>query len=114
MQIPRMSTKNARILGIRLDATDAARVAKFEQDTHIEGVSLARAALKAALSYYEQHGSLALPLRLVEAVAEEPLSPPAEKKVSAASATPEPAPELESSRLRRQLTAAAKGSSSTQ
>lgn len=62
-----MSTKNARILGIRLDEHDAQRVAKFEQQTHIEGVSLARAALRSALDYYETTGTLTLPLKIVEA-----------------------------------------------
>ena len=61
-----MSTKNARILGIRLDEKDASRVAHFEKTTHIEGVSLARAALKAALHTFEQNGTLSLPLRIVE------------------------------------------------
>lgn len=62
-----MSKKNARILGVRLDATDADRVEKFEQSTHIEGVSLARAALKGALNEFERTGKLSLPLRIVEA-----------------------------------------------
>jgi hypothetical protein len=60
-----MSIKNARILGIRLDETDASRVAKFENETSIEGVSLARAALKAALAYYEEVGSINVPIKLV-------------------------------------------------
>ncbi|WP_395739330.1 hypothetical protein [Prosthecobacter sp.] len=60
-----MSTKNARTLGLRLDAADDARLAKFEEETHIEGVSLARASLKASLSAYEQRGALSLPLVVI-------------------------------------------------
>lgn len=59
-----MSLKNARTLGLRLDSVDAERVAKFEQETTIEAVSLARAALKAALDYYEANGEISIPLRL--------------------------------------------------
>lgn len=65
-----MSTKNARILGIRLDAKDAAELEQFEQATHIEGVSLARASLKAALASYKRHGSLTLPLFIVDSSTE--------------------------------------------
>lgn len=57
-----MSLKNARTLGIRLDQTENERLHKFESETTIDGVSLARAALKAALNYYEQTGSISLPL----------------------------------------------------
>ncbi len=49
-----MSTKNARTLGIRLDEKTNARLEQFEQATLIEGVSLARAALIAALDSYER------------------------------------------------------------
>lgn len=59
-----MKLKNARTLGIRLDATDTQRIDKFEMTTHIEAVSLARAALKAALTTFEATGSLTLPLRI--------------------------------------------------
>jgi len=60
-----MSTKNARTLGIRLDETDAQRLAHFEATTQIEAVSLARAALKAALNTFDEHGTLTLPLYIV-------------------------------------------------
>ena len=60
-----MTTKNARQLGLRLDSEDDKRLTKFESETHVEPVSLARAALKAALSAYEEHGSLSLPLRVI-------------------------------------------------
>ncbi|GAA5141295.1 hypothetical protein GCM10023213_25180 [Prosthecobacter algae] len=58
-----MSKKDARTLGLRLDANDTSRVAKFENETSIEGVSLARAALKAALDCYEENGEISVPLR---------------------------------------------------
>lgn len=62
-----MKTKNARILGIRLDAGDAQRLAHFERTTHVEGVALGRAALRAALDRFEATGTLTLPLRILAA-----------------------------------------------
>jgi hypothetical protein len=62
-----MSIKNARTLGVRLDEKTTARVAAFEEKTHIEGVSLARASLLAALDYFDATGTLSLPLRITEA-----------------------------------------------
>ena len=59
-----MSKKNARILGLRLDQEDTDRLERFEKETTLEGVSLARAALKAALTYYEEHGKISLPLNI--------------------------------------------------
>lgn len=61
-----MNTKNARTLGVRLDATDTARISKFEAETNIEAVSLARAALKAALTAFETTGHLSLPLYVTD------------------------------------------------
>jgi hypothetical protein len=61
-----MSTKNARTLGIRLDEHTNARLLRFEAATLIEGVSLARAALIAALDAYEADNSLTLPLRITD------------------------------------------------
>jgi hypothetical protein len=60
-----MSTKNARILGIRLDEKTDERLRRFEAATLIEGVSLARAALIASLDSYEANESLTLPLKIV-------------------------------------------------
>lgn len=62
-----MSTKNARILGIRLDEKTNERLLKFEEATLIEGVSLARASLIAALDSFEANQSLTLPLKIVSA-----------------------------------------------
>lgn len=61
-----MSIKNARTLGIRLDQTDNERLDKFERETTMDGVSLARAALKAALNFYEETGSISLPLHITD------------------------------------------------
>lgn len=85
----RMSIKNARILGVRLDAADTERIAKFETETCIEGVSLARAALRAALAYYETHGTLTLPLEVVSKSAPGKTTP-ASGKESGSTDTPPP------------------------
>jgi hypothetical protein len=70
-----MSIKNARILGVRLDEKTTARIAVFEQKTHIEAVSLARASLLAALDYFDATGSLSLPLQISPAT-------PTEEKIA--------------------------------
>ena len=62
-----MSTKNHRTLGVRLDEHDNTRHAQYERETHDEGVSLARASLRAALDYFEANGSIILPLRITDA-----------------------------------------------
>jgi hypothetical protein len=59
-----MSTKNARTLSIRLDATETENLAKFEQATGIDGVSLGRNALRACLTYFQQGGTITFPLVL--------------------------------------------------
>jgi hypothetical protein len=76
MIVATMSTKNARILGIRLDQKTNARLVRFENTTLIEGVSLARAALIAALETYERHGSLTLPLKIISFAQNENLFTP--------------------------------------
>jgi len=70
-----MSIKNARILGVRLDEKTTARIAVFEQKTHIEAVSLARASLLAALDYFDATVSLSLPLQISPAT-------PTEEKIA--------------------------------
>jgi hypothetical protein len=60
-----MNKKNARTLGVRLDAHDTERLEKFEKETSIEGVSLARASLKAALDCYFENGEISVPIKLV-------------------------------------------------
>lgn len=67
-----MSIKNARTLGVRLDEHDTKRLEQFEKATSIEGVSLARASLKASLDYYEQHGEISVPIKLVIAPKQAP------------------------------------------
>lgn len=83
MQSVHMSLKNARTLGIRLDQSETDRLQKFETETTMDGVSLARAALKAALTYYEETGSISLPLyitskslKIIHGVNEFPVVPP--------------------------------------
>lgn len=61
-----MGIKNARIVGIRLDESDSRDLASFEAATSIEGVSLARAALKAALNRWKETGKLSLPLHITD------------------------------------------------
>jgi hypothetical protein len=56
--------KNARNLGLRLDQTTTDRLAAFESATKIEGVTLARAALEAALDAFQTTGKIAFPLRM--------------------------------------------------
>ena len=61
-----MSTpKNARILGIRLDAAEADILQQIEATTNITPVSLVRAALKAVLLRWQQHKELVVPFHLV-------------------------------------------------
>jgi hypothetical protein len=61
-----MSIKNARTLGLRIDAADNAILVQFEAETHLEAVSLLRAAFKAALKRYKEKGSLTVPLYVVD------------------------------------------------
>jgi hypothetical protein len=56
--------KNARNLGLRLDQATTDRLNAFETATKIEGVTLARAALEAALEAYHSTGRIAFPLRM--------------------------------------------------
>lgn len=56
--------KNARNLGLRLDQQTTDRLTAFESATKIEGVTLARAALEAALEAYHRTGQIAFPLRM--------------------------------------------------
>jgi hypothetical protein len=59
-----MSTKNARTLSIRLDATENENLTKFEETTGIDGVSLGRNALRACLTYFQHGGTITFPLVL--------------------------------------------------
>lgn len=70
-----MSIKNARTLGIRLDADDAATLKEIEDTAFIDGVALARASLKAALTHWRQHKSLSLPLQITDAAASKQPAP---------------------------------------
>ncbi len=57
--------KNGRNLGIRLDQETTERLEAFERDTKVDAVTLARAALIAALDTYTLTGLLTLPLQVV-------------------------------------------------
>jgi hypothetical protein len=68
-----MSPKNARTLSIRLDATDTAALADFEDRTGVDGVTLGRNALRACISYFQSGGTITFPLVLLPAAS--PLDP---------------------------------------
>lgn len=42
------------------------RLSRFEADTGVERVTLARNAILAALIYYEENGKISFPLRMIE------------------------------------------------
>lgn len=52
------------LIGLRVDDAEIARLKRFSQKTGIEAVTLARAALAAALDYFDQHGRITLPLQI--------------------------------------------------
>ena len=52
------------LIGLRVDDSEMARLKHFTAKTGIEAVTLARAALAAALDYFEQHGRITLPLEI--------------------------------------------------
>lgn len=60
-----MPTKS-KVIGVRVDSETDGRLARFEHDTGVERVTLARNALLAALDYYERKGRISFPLILVE------------------------------------------------
>jgi hypothetical protein len=55
----------SRNLGVRLDTQLAPRLAACEKNTGIEGVSLARNLIAAALDYYEENGSITFPIAVI-------------------------------------------------
>jgi hypothetical protein len=60
-----MTTKS-KVIGVRVDPATDARLAKFETETGVERVTLARNAMLAALDYYEKRGRISFPLLLIE------------------------------------------------
>lgn len=64
-----MTPKTARQLGIRLDPEQSQRVAAFEAQTGVEGVTLFRNAGLAALTYFEDHKEISFPLRIISIAA---------------------------------------------
>jgi len=61
-----MSLKNARTLGLRIDAQDNEILEKIQTETFLEPVSLLRMALKATLKRYHEKGSLTLPIHVLD------------------------------------------------
>lgn len=57
--------EKTKVLGVRLEAQIYSRLQRFEDETDIEKVALARAAIVACLNYFDEHGSLAFPLQIV-------------------------------------------------
>lgn len=54
-----------RNLALRLDKKQAARLDAFESTTGVEGTTLARNALDAALKHFETYGSISFPMTIV-------------------------------------------------
>lgn len=61
-----MSTKNARVLGIRLDEEEARLLDEIEAKTTMPPVSIVRAAMKAVIGRWKQHKKLTIPFHLVD------------------------------------------------
>jgi len=60
-------SEKTKVLGVRLETSIYNRLQQFEDDTDVEKVTLARAAIIACLDYFEDNGSLAFPLKIVPA-----------------------------------------------
>lgn len=58
-----MPAKN-KIIGVRVDESTAARLELFEASTKVESVTLCRAALDAALNYFDEHNRISFPLEI--------------------------------------------------
>ncbi|WP_038164610.1 hypothetical protein [Verrucomicrobium sp. BvORR106] len=68
------------LIGLRVEDAEIARLKRFTQKTGIEGVTLARAALAAALDYFDANGRITLPLQIQPEQAEKPGSDSGGKK----------------------------------
>lgn len=51
-----------KTLGVRVEAEVAAQLQELNDRTDIDGVALARHAIRAALRYWKEHGEITLPL----------------------------------------------------
>lgn len=51
-----------KTLGVRIDPETQAQLDALSAKTEIDGVALARHAIKAALRYWQEHGEITLPL----------------------------------------------------
>ena len=58
--------KKPRNLGVRLDPALTERLARIEQKTGVNGATIARNAIEAALNYFDKHGKLIFPLHIVD------------------------------------------------
>ena len=54
------------MIGGRVDVHTDIRLSRFEANTGVERVTLARNAILAALTYYEETGKISFPLRMIE------------------------------------------------
>lgn len=63
--VRKMST--TRNLGVRLTGNLVTDLAEFEATTGVEGTTLARELLAAALKYFKEHGSITFPLAVLPA-----------------------------------------------
>lgn len=63
-----------KVLSVRLEEFYVEFLEELESSTHIERANILRALISAAKAYYDEHGFLQLPLRIVPKLP--PKSPP--------------------------------------
>lgn len=61
-----MNENKTKVIGVRVDVHTDTRLSRFEAETGVERVTLARNAILAALIYYDETGKISFPLRMVE------------------------------------------------
>lgn len=61
-------TLKDKTLGVRIDADTVQRLEEFQERTGVEPVTLTRNAMLAALDYFEEHGTIVFPIRMVTAL----------------------------------------------
>lgn len=72
-------SEKTRVLGVRLEAKLYDRLQSFEDSTHVEKVTLVRAAIIACLDYFEANGTFGFPLKLVPILAASDVAPRSRK-----------------------------------
>lgn len=55
-----------RNLGVRLDPALTERLKRFEKRTGVNGATLGRNAIEAALNWFDRHGTIMFPLHVVD------------------------------------------------